>query len=777
MSDYLSDKELFDLEFAKDDSGVELSEDAKKAQALLQLKASLLPERTEAINERRRLIDERLSKSARLYAGQRDGNGDETFDSLVEKPQAGSRVYMNITRQITNDGGSQLGDLMFPSDDRNWGIKAVALAPPPMSLMNEPAVNSKGAPLDNGEGQPMTNKEAHQLRLERVRAKTKRMDKKLDSAFTKARYAKKGRQAIRDAALYGTGILKGPIAAKAGSAWAKRKKGGYGLRQLKGFVPDLKVVSPFDFFPDMSASEMEECGYIWERSYLRPDELQKTPKTLNFNKSVVERKLVAKPSPSTLMEDAARLEASEKDTYTQPAKGRFAVWERRGYVERRLLLEAGLELQSTDAYVDAVVYFVEDEVAAVAENPLSKDDPIYSTFVWDEDPDCIFGYGIPYLMEHAQLVYVAAWRMALDNGGKSANPQVIIDRKTITPADGTGDYTVKPGKEWLKTGDNYSNERTDKPFEVVHITQNLQQVFAMMDKAENTAYVVTGVTRVDKTQQMNDNAPVTLGATQIQQNNSSVSRRAQARRYDDMITSTLVTRFYDFFMLFEPDDDIKAQMEIEPRGSTVLLAKELQATNLMQFYQITNGGNDEGVKGVELKRAIANAMHFSEGRFLMTDDEMAKQAEAAAQQEPQLTPEQDLQRREIEVKEANVELDQSKLQLEAQKVAHELRLKEETAAANIEIELAKLTDKQADRVNKQELEILKLTSEQELKASLTQTVEQNKRDIVATSLASDRQKERAKTDKDTAELALRAQEANRKDAELAHKQATGQPGI
>ncbi|NRA31029.1 MAG: hypothetical protein HRU11_12310, partial [Parvularculaceae bacterium] len=661
----------YELEMARELDADERTPEQRQMLAQMAHANTLDSERREAVNYRRASgVDDRLVLSHGLYEGQRDSNGKETFDRKVEMPDSGNRVYFNITRQITNDGAAQLGDLLFPNDDRNYGLNPGPIAEPPLALQQEPAVNKKGEPLLDEQGQPLTNMQAHRRRVDRAQRKCKRMFKKLDASLIASRYPTKARKIIHHAAMYGTGIIKGPVPVRESKGrWAKKADGGYAVRAGEGLKAEVSIVSPFDFFPDGSATDVDECRYIWERTYMEPAALEKAH---GFRQEAVRRLLDVRPLTEETETEDIREEAKSQQTGEKLSDGRFVVWERRGTVPREVLESFDVDAPGKDRFFDAVVYMCQGEILRVVVNKFENKDPIYSVFCWDEDPLGIFGYGIPWLIRDPQATYVAAWRMALDNGGISAMPQIVLDQSQIKPIDGK--MELRGGKLWQRTGDTINLDGKRPAFEVFNINQNLNELWAMMDRAVDDSYELSGVTRVEKSQGGLDNAPVTLGATQILQNNTTVSRRALARRWDDDVTLGLITRFYDFFMQQDPDDDIKAHMVVEPRGASVLLAKELQASNLMQLYQMTGGGQAEGVKSVELLRGIAGVMQVPEGKFIETEDEYDQRIAAEQEQGAQPSVEEQIALRQADVDEANVELAQGRLQLDTAVADHKQQL-------------------------------------------------------------------------------------------------------
>jgi hypothetical protein len=373
-------------------------------------------------------------------------------------------------------------------------------------------------------------------------------------------------------------------------------------------------------------------------------------------------------------------------------------------------------------------------------------------------------------MQDQQASYVASWRMALDNGGLSAAPQVLIDRSMITPAD--GQWSMHGGKEWFIKENTYEVGSKNAPFQVVEIRQNLNEIFAMMDRSINDAYEVTGVTRVDNQGGL-DNSPVTLGATQILQNNSTVSRRGQARRWDDKVTLGLVTRFYNYFMQFENDDSIKANMEVEPRGATVLLAKELTATNTIQLYQMTGGGQAEGAKGIDILRGLEAAMQIPSGTYIESVQEQTareQQAAEAAEQGQEVDPMVAIEERKIEVLEAEVEL-----RMARDKVAEMVAIhKSELDAARLQLEDA-IASSAVDgntqaRLDTYHAKMAELEHKRETQLASLQQSNQTKRDMTAAQLnAGSVEKQR--------EVDLKEREVANREQELSYKITTGNSGI
>jgi len=593
----------------------------------------------------------------------------------------------------------------------------------------------------------------------------------LDAALVKARYPTKAREAIKHGAVYGAGILKGPLPTKSRKGrWAK-KGGGYALNKDIPMYPDVTVVNPMDWYPDATAIRVEDCRYTWERIPMQPQDLERAIDELNFDKDATRRVLsnnpVQTPTDGSDTVDEAKAPVNSEGRIT----GRYLCWERHGVMKRSDLEALEVSVPKGDQiYLNSIVTICGPEILKAVVVEYESDESLYSVYCWDEDPLSIFGYGIPWLMQDQQAAYVASWRMALDNGGLSAAPQVLIDRSMITPADGK--WQMHGGKEWYIKENNYEVGSNNAPFQVLPIAQNLNEIFAMMDRAIVDSYSVTGVTRVDNQGGL-DNSPVTLGATQILQNNSTVSRRGQARRWDDRITLGLVTRFYDYFMQFDTDEDNKANMEVEPRGATVLLAKELTATNTIQLYQMTSGGVAPGAKGIAILRGLEAAMQIPSGTYVETLQEQeareAAEAEAAEQGEGE-DPMVALEERKVEILEAEIELKQARDKF-AEMVAMN---KAEMDAARFQLEDAlagNASEQQTQaRLDAYTSKMAELEAKRAASMEALQVSNKTQRDITVAKIGDNAGVKRRESD-------IKEREVANKERELSYKERTGNQGI
>ena len=195
----------------------------------------------------------------------------------------------------------------------------------------------------------------------------------------------------------------------------------------------------------------------------------------------------------------------------------------------------------------------------------------------------------------------------------------------------------------------------------------------------------------------------------------------------------MITRFYDYNMQNHPDDAIKGDFDVDARGTTALLVKELQTQQLMafgNFYAHPTFGPILAPKAANMLRRVAESLRLTPDDVVPTDEEIQAQAAAAAQQQPPMPPQLQVAqiRADAEMKraEAQAAADQNdmnvRLQLAEQDHAYKiqaLQLEREIEmlrlAATKELTLEQIKAKLAETTIKETSKKQLFSAEQELK--------------------------------------------------------------
>lgn len=673
---------------AKDRNNPDAERERKQAEALKPIIDRLEKMAAERVSKRKPTEKRWLEDHRQL-----NGQYDESVDRALVADRERSAVFINITRAKTNAWSARLYDMLFPNDERNWGID-----PTPVPELTKQAreyaeqaeklegqaqqtVDEHNADVEQGgQGNPekltiahAAAQEAAGLReqekraqhvIEAARKRCEAMQRVIDDQLTESRYPGAARDVIDDATRVGVGIIKGPIIDVGGrGAWVDLGGGDYALQPSTEIKPKFRRVSYWHFFPDHGAANMDECEDVFERHLPNKKLLRKMAKDIGFHEEAVRKLLKDGPqaysSASTdlnFMQELRSIEgssSSSNDTVSD-FRERYVVWEWHGQ----------LELQDVAAMVRAMgrgedadrlerdgnpmsammvrVFFCCGELLRIEEDYVFDSGALpYSVFQFEKAEASIFGaVGVPRLMKHEQHMLNSAVRMMMDNAALAVSPQVIVDKEQIAPENGS--WKLAPRKIWQRIRGALSGQQAVAPaFELHEIPMNQQMLAAIVDMALKFVDEAVSMPLIAQGEQGAHVTRTSSGMAMLF-NSANVNFRRVVKNYDDDITTPLITRVYDFNMQFSDRQEIKGDMQVEARGTSVLLVREVQADQLMQILMQWSVHPIMGVgfRAYHCMRMVLQAMSINPDDLLVDEEEYMQKLKAMAESGGKDDPEQ-----------------------------------------------------------------------------------------------------------------------------------------
>src|SRR5690606_13436152 len=172
--------------------------------------------------QQRSLVEQRWLDDLRQYRGEYEPD----FIKELERAKK-SQAFVNITREKTDAWAAQMGDMLFPVDDKNYGI---APSPDPKLSMLAKGVQQG---MD-GQQQPTTEAQQAAEVLAAAQAAATAMEKTIDDQLIACDYNAESRRMLHYAAKIGTGIIKGPIVESAiKQAWLPSQDGSWSVEIVK----------------------------------------------------------------------------------------------------------------------------------------------------------------------------------------------------------------------------------------------------------------------------------------------------------------------------------------------------------------------------------------------------------------------------------------------------------------------------------------------------------------------------------------------------------------
>lgn len=569
-----------------------------------------------------------------------------------------STVYIGLTRQKSNAAEARLSDILLPTDENNWGIQPTP-KPELAKMMSDhtDAVDPEtGGPLqlqainpETGNLEPTQVKKSDiALAAEKVaREAAKAMSEVIEDQLTECDYNAEVRKQLHDAAVMGTGVLKGPVIMnRTRRSWqAVTGPDGQPARDptTGAAVYELVIVEekkPASFRVDPRfVWEDPDCGDdvqngkgIYELERMTAKRVRELVKQPGYLKDQLAQVLEEGPQRSPALSEVVQVDGPQQNNFE---KNTYDVWHYTGDLDPEDLKAAGLNVEGEGeepdplASVSGCVVMINNTVVKVYLNPIESGELPYDFYAWEKITDSPRGYGVPYLMRSPQRVVNAAWRMMMDNAAICAGPQIIVKKGKLEPED--KNWTLYARKVWLFNGgpdESVSDAFTQVEFEMHQSElQNIINLGAQLADAETATPMIT--------QGEQGSAPETVGGMQMLLNSANVVLRRLVKQFDDYVTKRHIRRYYDYNMAYNPDDKIKGDMEVDARGSSALLVRDIQNqafTNLLAA-----GSNPIYGKYIDPKKLFEKALaaqHVQPQDVMKSDDQIKAEEEAQAKNPP-----------------------------------------------------------------------------------------------------------------------------------------------
>lgn len=734
---------------------------------------ALVKYREEAVQGRKNSgIEQEWLEVEEAYQGIDDANRAQMSMGKPSSPNGGyvnsapanpgrSTVFMNITRPYVDAAAARVGDMMLPTDDTPWGLKPTKIPntlPGQEPVMPQPAGMAPGQTLLPPQGMvpqagaqpgmpgavpgvPPVPMKPLDAAMDKAKAQAEKATEQIEDWLTECQWHAETRKMIEDAARLGTGILKGPEPVMRTSRVAQVVGGMTALVIQSEIKPASKAISPWKFYPDPGCGEnIHDGSYVWEVDSITPKALRELKGLPGYMDDMIDRVLKEGPGGKHKQDGVTYSQVKTQDD------NNFEIWYFYGEAQADDLKAAGVKLpeDQQDATVPAIVTMVNNTAIRAALNPLDSGEFPYDVMPWQRRTGMPWGTGVGKQINTPQRMLNAATRNMMDNAGLTAGPQIIIRKGAVTPADGR--WTLTPRKIW------YVNEGADvnavnQAFLGVNIPTMQVELNNIIQFALKMAEDVTGMPMMMQGQ-AGANTPDTVGGMQLVNNNANAVLRRIARMFDDKVTEPHIRRYYQWLMQYSDNEEAKGDFQIDARGSTALVERDIQNQAIMQMGALVMNP----AFGIDPEKWIMEALkaqRLDPKRFQLDEQKKA----AMAQQPPPVAPqieaakirvEGDLQKTQITTQ-ADLQKTQmvvgaqvQKMQIDTDRDTVYVQAQQARDAANNQAQMTELALKRElallDYANKRELSL------EQVKAELAQTAMklQTTKELAALSATADR---------------------------------------
>jgi len=494
-------------------------------------------------------------------------------------------------RTPVDDLPGQTDPYGFPGDGREIGRGGLSASQPHSLGTYGKELGDMVLPGKAKVGEPQFEPAAEQAR---------RMEKVIHDQLLDTNAVNVFRKAIFEAALLGTGVVKGPFNFyKRVHKWEKDEMGERSYTPYEKTVPRIETVSVWDFHPDPSATSIEDCEYVIERHRMNRQQLRSLIMRPHFDAEAIQNAIARGPNyEDKYYEDTIR--EDENEAYYQ--ENRFEVLEYWGVLDAKFAYEVGLQEAEDMSEFDQLqvnVWVCGNEVLRCVVNPFTPARIPYAAFPFEINPYQIWGVGVAENMEDAQMLMNGHVRMAIDNLALAGNLVFDVDEASLVPGQ---NMDIFPGKIFRRqsgvTGTAINGLKF--PNTAPENIQMYQISRQLADEETGIPSIMHGLTGVTGTGRTAAGLSMLMGS-------AGLSMKTVIKNIDDYLLKTIGEAYFQWNMQFNEDvEDVEGDLEIKPRGVAAVMQKEVRTQRLTSLLQtVSNPMLAPFVKLPNLMRELA----------------------------------------------------------------------------------------------------------------------------------------------------------------------------
>lgn len=591
-------------------------------------------------------------------------------------------VWHDLTETKCRAASALIRDVVLPAGDRPWGIEPTPIPDLPdeikRSIVNralEQATQTMAQIAEAGGG--VISKEEYRrlvaeigesLREEAERTYRKtaakraaRMEAQIEDRLKQGGWEAAMDAFIEDFVTYPAAILKGPIyRVQRKLEWGD----GWQPRVAARPVQTWARVSPFDVYP-APGSASPHVGDFIERVRFHRQELYDLRDLPGYQSEQIDRALMdysAGHLEGWLWTETERQRLEQETHYlflSPPGViDALSYW---GSVPGWMLIQWGVEgIDDPTRDYECNVLLCGQYVLYAALNPNPLGLRPYHRACYDEIPGAFWGRSIPELCRTPQRMCNAIASAYADNLGAASGPMtwVHVDRL----ADGEQSLDIFPWKVWQLKSDPTQGVNPGVGF--FQAEDRSQSLMMALERWELRADDTTGIPRYTYGNERVGGAGNTASGLSMLMSNAAKGLRRAIGNIDRDVTVPTIYQCFVNEMLYNPDQSIKGDCVVVPRGAAAILIKEAAQDRRMTFLQMTANPIDMAIIGEKGRAAIlretAAAMELPVDEVVPTAEELdqrarqqAEQQQAAMQQQQAM--EQQRMQQQLALKQAEAE--------------------------------------------------------------------------------------------------------------------------
>ncbi len=596
------------------------------------------------------LIEDRMLMDLRQYKGLYEP--EET--QRLRENKTRSRLFSRITRRKVKAFDSRMMEMLFPAGkDRNWDMKST----PEPDMVGSPVAQEMIAKrqqamfqehvqqlaqqtgqdpqmvsqkLLRGGFQPeLDPDELRHISMSVSKSACERMNQTVADQLAELQYKISCKEVLHSGHLYGTGLIKGPLAQKKMRPGWQMVEGQWQSVMQAQLFPFIEFVSVWSWYPDMAAKVIDDCEFQYQRHVYTKAQVAKLGMRPGFDLELLRRYLIQFPDGDADIKGwETLLDAEDERNYTtkERTNKRYEVLEYWGVLNDAQVRDLGLEPDPLEP-IWVNIWVIGHFVIRFGAAPISGMNHPFHAYYFDKDETSIFGEGVPAIMRDDQSALNGTVRAMMDNMASTVGPQYEVNTDMLHPGEKTRE--TYPGRVWYRRGDGRF-----PALRSVDVPSRIQEFLALKGTFEQQIHENTLPAYMQGGQ--SGGAGRTASGLSMLMGSANLDVKDQIINFDLGITRPLIRGFYQWNMQFNDDPNIKGDYEVVAKGSSSLVAKEIRSTQLDQLLPLlSNPAYVNYIDKRKLLEEIFKVRDLTDSEILLAPNEFDEQ-QALRQQLSQL---------------------------------------------------------------------------------------------------------------------------------------------
>ena len=455
----------------------------------------------------------------------------------------------------------------------------------------------------------------------------RRMEKLIHDQIEESNGNSELRNALLEAALLGTGIVKGPFNVnKKLHKWDTDEEGNRNYNPLEVRVPRIEFVSCWDFYPDPNATTIEECEYVIHRHKMNRSQLRALRNMPYFNEDAIRDAI---QMGANYQEKDFESQLKDDSSYDEEAGTNFEILEYWGIMDAEYARDVGIDLPKNVDDLDEVqvnIWTCGHYILRAVVNPFTPYRIPYHSFPYERNPYNFFGIGVAENMDDSQQIMNGHARMAIDNLAMAGSLVFDVDESALV---GGQSMEIYPGKIFRR--------QAGMPGQAIHglkFPNTSQENLMMFDKFRQLADEQTGIPSYSHGQTGVQSMTRTASGMSMLLGASSLNIKTVIKNLDDFLLRPLGEAYFQWNMQFlEANLDVKGDLEVKATGTNSLMQKEVRSQRLTMFLQTAqNPAVAPFVKISKLVSELAYSLDLDPDEILNDPEEAAMMAQIIGMQ-------------------------------------------------------------------------------------------------------------------------------------------------